>query len=33
MISIVGLGNAASAIAELFSEIKQYKVYKLNSKI
>ncbi len=33
MISIVGLGNAASAIADLFSEIKQYKVYKLNSKI
>ncbi len=33
MISIIGLGNAASAIAELFSEIKQYKIYKLNSKI
>ena len=33
MISIVGLGNAASAISELFSEIQQYKVYKLNSKI
>jgi len=33
MISIVGLGNAASAIADLFSDIKQYKVYKLNSKV
>jgi len=33
MISIIGLGNAASAIADLFSEIKQYKVYKLNSKV
>jgi hypothetical protein len=33
MISIIGLGNAASSVAELFSEIKQYKVYKLNSKV
>jgi len=33
MISIVGLGNAASAIAELFADIKQYKVYKLNSSV
>ena len=33
MISIIGLGNAASAIAELFEDIKQYKVFKLNSKI
>jgi hypothetical protein len=33
MISIVGLGNAASAIADLFSDIKQYKVYRLNSKV
>jgi len=33
MISIIGLGNAASAVADLFSEIKQYKVYRLNSKV
>ena len=33
MISIIGLGNAASAIADLFADIKQYKVFKLNSKI
>ena len=33
MISIVGLGNAASAIADLFSDIKQYNVFKLNSKV
>ena len=33
MISVVGLGNAASEIAGLFSEIKQYKVFKLNSKV
>jgi len=33
MISIIGLGNAASAIVGLFSEISQYKVYQLNSKI
>tara|TARA_Y100000593_G_C4308416_1_gene337023 strand:+ start:2126 stop:2989 length:864 start_codon:yes stop_codon:yes gene_type:complete len=33
MISIIGLGNAASAIAGMFSDIKQYKVYRLNSKV
>ena len=33
MISIIGLGNAASAIAGHFSEIKQYSVYQLNSKV
>ncbi len=33
MISIIGLGNAASAIADLFTDIKQYKVYKLNSSV
>ena len=33
MISIIGLGNAASAIADHFSDIKQYKVFKLNSKV
>jgi hypothetical protein len=33
MISIVGLGNAASAIAECFAETPQYNVYKLNSSI
>jgi len=33
VIAIIGLGNAASAIADLFSEIKQYKVFKLNSKV
>lgn len=33
MISIIGLGNAASAIAELFSDIAQYNVFKLNSSI
>ena len=33
MISIVGLGNSASRIADLFSDIKQYKVFKLNSEI
>ena len=33
MISIIGVGNAASAIADLFTDIKQYKVYKLNSSI
>jgi len=32
MISVVGLGNAASAIVELFSNINQYSVYRLNSK-
>ena len=33
MISIIGLGNAASSIAERFKSIKNYKVYLLNSKI
>ena len=33
MISIIGLGNAASAIAQLFSDIAQYNVFKLNSSI
>lgn len=33
MISIVGLGNAASAIAECFAETPQYNVYKLNSSV
>ena len=33
MISIVGLGNAASAIVQYFSDIKQYDVYCLNSKV
>tara|TARA_R100000697_G_scaffold81241_1_gene93273 strand:- start:868 stop:1734 length:867 start_codon:yes stop_codon:yes gene_type:complete len=33
MISIVGIGNAASAIAEKFSSIPQYDVYMLNSKV
>ena len=33
MISIVGLGNAASAIAECFGDIEQYKVYTMNSSI
>ena len=33
MISIVGLGNAASAIVQYFSDIKQYDVYSLNSKV
>ena len=33
MISIVGLGNAASAIAGMFSDIPQYKVFCLNSSI
>jgi len=33
MISIVGIGNAASAIADKFSSIPQYDVYMLNSKV
>jgi len=33
MISIVGLGNAASDIAACFEDTPQYNVYKLNSKI
>jgi hypothetical protein len=33
MISIVGIGNAASAIAEKFDSVPQYDVYKLNSNV
>ena len=33
MISIVGIGNGASAIAEKFEEYPQYNVYTLNSKV
>ena len=33
MISIVGLGNAASAIVEKFKEIPQYQIYVLNDKV
>ena len=33
MISIVGLGNAACAIADCFKGTPQYNVYKLNSSI
>jgi hypothetical protein len=33
MISIIGIGNASSAIAEKFSAIPQYDVFLLNSKI
>ena len=33
MISIVGIGNGASAIAEKFSEISQYEVYLMNDNV
>ena len=33
MISIVGIGNGASAIAEQFSQFPQYNVYVLNDKV
>jgi len=33
MISIVGIGNGASAIAEKFSEVSQYEVYLMNDNI
>tara|TARA_R110002020_G_scaffold295713_1_gene511298 strand:- start:30228 stop:31088 length:861 start_codon:yes stop_codon:yes gene_type:complete len=33
VISIVGLGNAASAIVEFFDNISQYSVYKMNDNI
>jgi len=33
MISIVGIGNGASAIAEKFSQFPQYNVYVLNDKV
>jgi hypothetical protein len=33
MISVVGIGNAASAIAENFATISNYEVYSLNNKV
>jgi len=33
MISIVGVGNAASCIAQKFVSVKNYKVYQLNDKV
>ena len=33
MISVVGLGNAGSAIAERFSDLPQYNVYTINDKV
>lgn len=33
MITLIGLGNAASAIVDNFSDIKQYQVYRLNSNV
>ena len=33
MISIIGIGNAASAIAEKFSSIENYDIFLLNSKV
>ena len=33
MISIVGLGNAASAIVECFKDTPQYSVFKVNSEV
>ena len=33
MISIVGIGNGASAIADKFAEITQYDVYRLNNSV
>lgn len=33
MISVIGLGNAASAIAQKFEEVPQYNVYCLNDKV
>ena len=33
MISIIGIGNAASKLAEKFAPIKNYKVYQLNDKV
>ena len=32
MISVIGIGNAASAIAEKFSDVDNYEVYLLNDK-
>ena len=33
MISIIGIGNAGSKIAEKFSQTKNYNVYLMNSNI
>ena len=33
MISIIGLGNAASKIAEKFKQTKNYNVYQLNNSV
>jgi hypothetical protein len=33
MISVIGLGNAASAIAEKFSDVSNYNVYLMNNKV
>ena len=33
MISLVGIGNAATAIVEKFKEIPQYQIYVLNDKV
>jgi len=33
MISVIGIGNAASAMAEKFSNIENYEVYLLNNKV
>ena len=33
MISVIGLGNAGSAVAEKFSELPQYNVYTINNKV
>mgnify|MGYP005993467829 CR=1 FL=1 len=33
MISLIGIGNASSAIVQKFSEISQYDIYTLNSKV
>ena len=33
MISVIGIGNAASAIASKFADLPQYEVYTMNSKV
>ena len=33
MISVIGLGNAGSAVAEKFSGLSQYNVYTINNKV
>ena len=33
MISVIGLGNAGSAVAEKFSDLPQYNVYTINNKV